>query len=255
MLELRNIARAYKSWNKCFGIGMNKTATSSLNCLMSSILGFRSRQSLVESSSTIQAIRGNYRPLLECMDFLDFHQDLPCSQGMVFVALDALFPASKFILTVRESSSWAESFIHHYGNHFLSIILEGSRLEPSFWLFRGYQKIWLHKYWREAIDYLAVKYSGCSPPEESSEWIDLLISDQRFNSILVECYDRRNDAIIAYFRGRPSDCLVIDISKQKDIAPVCDFLEIPVKTFIAMPKINMRRARGVSGKPDPSAGQ
>ena len=43
--------QSYKNWNKCFGIGCNKTGSSSLNYIMKSMYGLRSSQSEIANNS------------------------------------------------------------------------------------------------------------------------------------------------------------------------------------------------------------
>ena len=46
----------------------------------------------------------NYTELIEFCKEYDAFQDMPFSQGLTYVAADALFPNSKFILTEREAA-------------------------------------------------------------------------------------------------------------------------------------------------------
>ena len=45
-----------------------------------------------------QLIKGNYQPLVECMQNYDFGQDLPFSQGETYLAADKLFPKRETIV-------------------------------------------------------------------------------------------------------------------------------------------------------------
>ena len=67
--EYKNLIRAEKKWNKCFGIGSNKTATSTLDYIFQNLYGFSSNQSLLEINATIQVMRGNFNPLFNTITF------------------------------------------------------------------------------------------------------------------------------------------------------------------------------------------
>ncbi len=97
-----------KSFNKVFGIGLSKTGTTSLGKALT-ILGIKTfdfpRKAYLEEKekglpwfSTLKGYRG----------FTDF----PC--WLLYKELDALYPGSKFILTVRDPQKWYESRKRHY---------------------------------------------------------------------------------------------------------------------------------------------
>ena len=60
--------------------------------------------------------------------------------------------------------------------------------------------------------------------------------------VFLERYRRHNDEVQAYFRSRPGDLLVIDITAGEGWEPLCGFLglEPPDKNF---PKLNTRDRR------------
>jgi hypothetical protein len=79
---------------KIFGIGLSRTGTMSLHLALG-LFGFRSLQ---------------YPPLERPHDLLEYHDaavDTPVA--CMFHQLDALYPGSRFILTVREVHSWLDS--------------------------------------------------------------------------------------------------------------------------------------------------
>jgi hypothetical protein len=82
--------------SKVFAIGLSRTGTTSLNEAVE-ILGF-------------SAI--HYPPSLQEIELYDAATDLPVADA--FERLDARFPGSKFIYTVRERAGWLESCRRHW---------------------------------------------------------------------------------------------------------------------------------------------
>jgi hypothetical protein len=220
--RIRHTCQAFRSWNRCFGIGANKTGTTSLQAV-AVLLGLRADQSVVEAAATVQALRGNYRPLVEAMAGFDFHQDLPCSQGSTYVAVDALFPGSRFILTVREPRAWLASFVRHYSRD----LTPGARQEP--WLFPGYVELWLRHSLLQEPELAHLEQGPLGPHH---------LADGEVQAALLRAYERRNQAIRAYFRLRPADLLVIDLSQELDVASIVRFLGLPGWINFPMPHLN-----------------
>jgi hypothetical protein len=94
---------------KVFGIGLNKTGTTTLgDCLR--LFGYRHASSNLEL--TRLAGRGDIEPVLRYAEDFDSFEDWPWP--LVYRELDARFPGSKFILTVRRSSdAWLQSLKKH----------------------------------------------------------------------------------------------------------------------------------------------
>ena len=84
---------------KYFGIGLSKTATSSLRQAFA-ILGFQAKHYL-----RAHEYRGK-------MDMWDFYNDLPIP--MRYKELDERFPNSKFIYTERNMNDWLDSCKSHW---------------------------------------------------------------------------------------------------------------------------------------------
>jgi len=97
--------------SKIFCIGFHKTGTTSLGSALS-FLGYRvagaigTRDPDIAQNALTKARRivPNY----------DAFQDNPWP--IIFRDVDKLFPNSKFILTVREPSSWIDSVVRHFGS-------------------------------------------------------------------------------------------------------------------------------------------
>jgi hypothetical protein len=85
--------------SKIFGIGLPKTATTSL-CHAMIILGYKSKHLLL-------------KPEIEVEQY-DFVNDVPIPTR--YQQYDKLFPRSKFILTLRDKHSWLKSCKKHFAN-------------------------------------------------------------------------------------------------------------------------------------------
>jgi len=94
-------------YNKIFGIGGIKTGTSSLGKCFE-ILGFSHKG--WDQRLYLKCKKGDFKETLkESMKFEAF-EDLPWSFEDFYKKLDKKYPKSKFILTVRDTKSWINSY-------------------------------------------------------------------------------------------------------------------------------------------------
>ena len=95
------------------GIGMNKTGTSSLKHALET-LGFPCLHNALLVKRTADANRRKHLPLLHPLDNrYDAFCDSPINY--LFRELDAAYPGSRFILTVREMKPWIISRMAQFG--------------------------------------------------------------------------------------------------------------------------------------------
>lgn len=92
---------------KIFGVGLPKTGTSSLSRALE-ILGYRSCHFPHDPVTVAELKAGRYD--LSILQEYDALTDVPVPA--VFAQLDAVWPGSKFVLTVRDLPSWLESCRH-----------------------------------------------------------------------------------------------------------------------------------------------
>src|SRR5690625_1147777 len=122
---------------KIFGIGLNKTGTTSLHGALET-LGFRSLHwGGPEVRRTVERARKERRPLVEDLPGYDAFSDI-WALSESFDLLDRQYPGSRFILTTRSLESWIDSRMRHvlrnrqakeenrYSGNFLEI-------EPEAW--------------------------------------------------------------------------------------------------------------------------
>ena len=120
---------------RIFGIGLNKTGTSSLHEALD-ILGYEGLHFAgPERAALIRRAIAERKPLLHYLDpKYDAFSDTPVTA--YFWLADAQYPGSKFILTVRDLADWLDSRRRHveknreraadgaYGGSFLKVNLE-----------------------------------------------------------------------------------------------------------------------------------
>jgi hypothetical protein len=179
---------------RIFGIGMQKTATNSLNRALVE-LGYDSAhwksahwarkiwEEVRGAGAVAGAPAGGTSPTLEQNYALC---DLPIP--LLFRELDIAYPGSKFILTIRNEGEWLESVRKHF-----------SHKNP----FRAQwdtdpftHRIHLETYGRKKFD----------------------------EQIMLERYRRHNAEVREYFRNRPGDLLVMDMSAGAGWYALCGFL-------------------------------
>ncbi len=95
---------------KVFGIGFHKTGTSSLGHALE-ILGYSCRG--VTKAALPYLVSGDLEPVFGLVDRYQAFQDNPWP--ILFAQLDARYPESRFVLTVRESNDWLASVVNHFG--------------------------------------------------------------------------------------------------------------------------------------------
>ena len=97
---------------KVFCIGFQKTGTTSLYAALTT-LGYRTAAVVGRDFSAEQLTAEGAALCIETMKTHDAAQDMPWP--LFFRELDAAFPGSKFILTVRDKDRWFASIEGHFG--------------------------------------------------------------------------------------------------------------------------------------------
>ena len=229
--KLRRVTKAYRlrrEWNKVFGIGSHKTGTTTLDFILDA-LGFNcAPQQKLEKECTLELRTGNYYPLRKYIDRFDFFQDSPFAHAHHYVALDALYPRSKFIYTYRDPEEWYESnlaFVSKWCN-----VPKGEL--PS--------KAHYNKYGYISDDYMLLKteyyeiQSFCTDTLTCKPDWSLLFDKTKF----IDSYTQRRDEIFRYFSHRPQDFLSLELGKEEDIRKIALFLDLPPFINFLMPRLN-----------------
>jgi len=192
------------SEKKFFCVGRNKTGTTSIAKAFNELGLIVGNQRMAELLIHDWVKRDFRRLFLYCMTAQAF-QDVPFSLPYTFQALDQRFKNSKFILTIRDNpDQWYES------------------------LTRFHAKLWGHGHTPTSNDLRKAHYIYQGRPYETNRMVyDTPDNDPYIKEVLLAHYNAHNDAVIEYFRYRPSDLLVLNVSEDGAYDKLCGFLGEP----------------------------
>lgn len=212
-----------KNFNKCFGIGANKTGTTSLEAICKKFYGMRSEQK-PGVACIHQIFKGNYSTLKQHLDNQDFHQDLPASLNHYYVALDILYPNSKFILTLRESKSWFTSFFNYYFSSKIKPYIYPNLNSGPYHIFEGHER-WFEVSWGQELSLLKdLKHKSFQTDEHLKE---LILKNEFFVNSCILSYENRISSIQTYFADREKDLLQVKISDPNLSKKINRFFGLP----------------------------
>ncbi len=223
---------ANKSFNKVFCIGAHKTGTTSMQAVFQ-VMGLDVAPQHEGELYALQASRGDYSQLRAYVDRHDAFQDSPFADNMVFTAMDALFPDSRFILTVREPEEWYRSLTSFHAKIFgvaSSDAISKDMMERASYLYPGYiARGTEHLFLASEPDYTSMPTART----RQYHW-DLLYNKDHY----IASYLARNETIRRYFREHDHKLLEIDVTRETTTAKIVEFLGMPAWMAINMPKMN-----------------
>jgi hypothetical protein len=175
---------------RIFGIGMQKTATTSLDAALK-LLGFDSAHWLDGkwAVAILKEMRAKGRS-----ETLERHYalcDLPIA--ILFKELDRAYPGSKFILTVRDEVDWLVSARDHWSYEHNKFRRDWDKWPAADFIHRA-------TYGQKAFD----------------------------AQVFLARYRQHNCEIIEYFKNRPNDLLVMDMTRGAGWRELCGFVERPI---------------------------
>jgi hypothetical protein len=175
---------------RVFGIGMQKTGTSSLHAAFQ-ILGLDSfHWGRGEAPRMWHEMNSTGRS-----NTLEQHYALSDNPiPVMFEKLDRAYPGSKFILTIRDEQSWLQSVER----------LWDRRYNPTRWMWDVYPF--------------------------SNTIHTAMYGQKDFDADVFRARYRRHSAeVLEYFSGRPGDLLVLDMDSESDKwLAICQFLGVPI---------------------------
>jgi hypothetical protein len=182
---------------KVFGIGLHKTGTSSLNTALR-LLGLRPAHfpfdPRTQQESLALLASGGDRVRLTVLRYCDGLIDLP--GPAIFEALDAAYPGSRFILTVRDREAWLRSCGAFWPSVIEPYLLDHPREPFSIYLAAAMGALYgLPTFDREQFSH---------------------------------AYDAHMERVTCHFRGRENDLLVLDICSGDGWPQLCGFLGRPI---------------------------
>lgn len=217
---------ANKEFNKLFCIGYNKTGTTTLETVLR-LYGYNMpNQQEQEIRLSKSVFKTNYDELTSFCSNYDAFQDMPFSQGLTYVAADAIFPNSRFILSERPASAWYESMCAFHKKKFkfgdVTELTETDVLERFNYLYPGYS----HSIKERLL-------SSFENNRTKVNWDKLYDRDW-----YIDMYERRNEEIKRYFLKAPEKLLIIDVTQEETTEKICRFLNIPTEYIFDMPHSN-----------------
>ena len=206
---LKNHAKWKKKYGnspKIFGIGNNKTGTTSLEKAMRDS-GFKVGDQRTAELLHKEWAKRDFKPIIDYCKNAEFFQDFPFSKPYTYIALDQAFPGSKFILTTRDSpEQWYNSLTKFHAKLWGK---EGrlptkQDLKQATYIYKG-------RPWEmNRLNY--------KTPEDNPYQKD----------ILIQSYIDYNNSVINYFAHRPQDILVLNVAEKGAYRKLCEFLNQPV---------------------------
>ena len=192
---------------KIFCIGANKTGTTSLKQAFIN-LGFTVGDQRTAELMLRSYIQGDYSGLIEYCQTAQVFQDIPFSWPEVYKELDAAFPGSKFILSVRDSPEvWFQSLVSFHARLF------GRGQTPSADDLRQAEYVWKGWMWE------VVSAKGFRDPENAP-----FDPEER-----MRIYTQHNEDVRTFFKHRPEDLLDINLKAPDAWEKFCAFIGIPAK--------------------------
>lgn len=202
--------------SKTFCIGYNKTGTTSLQATFAALGYVVGDQVEAERIYDTDYFSSEFDSLIQYCRESEFFQDVPFSLPKTFEVVDAAYPGSRFILTVRDSpDQWYESLVRFHSR------LVGSTGPPSADQLRAFP------YRRPGFVYDSVRRQFGTD------------DDDLYNAeILKRSYIEHNRRVIDYFSRRPQDLLVLNLADQCAVEIFCDFMKLDRTEFSAFPHEN-----------------
>ena len=191
---------------KIFCIGANKTGTTSIESILSS-LGYKmGDQTTGENLLKEWSVR-NFEPIINFCKTAEAFQDIPFSLDFTYEAMDIAFPNSKFILTVRnDKNEWFDSLIRFHSK--LRGMLLGEEKLPT----------------TEELKMAPYNYEGFMwDAMHLTLGIDKTTLYDR--KIYTDNYEQYNNKVKEYFKHRPDDLLVLNISHHNAMEKLYHFLD------------------------------
>jgi hypothetical protein len=171
---------------KVFGIGYPKTGTTTLGSCFKE-LGFRHQS--WDMRLAVEVVRNRLQKAFRIADRHDSFEDWPWFR--IYKELDARYPGSKFILTVRRDTS---TYLRSLENH---------------------QK-------RQGV--------GTKEFQKPSWWDEIFGSNGNDYQRRALAYEQHNREVQEYFKDRPEDLLVVCWENGDGWEKLCRFLEKNVPT-------------------------
>lgn len=191
----------FRKKTKVFCIGQNKTGTTSMESVLHQ-LGYKMGNQAKGEMMLRDWAKRDFKNIVKLCKTADAFQDFPFSVDFTYAALDFAFPKSKFILTVRKNKDeWYKSL-----TGFHTKIVGKGRLPTADDL-----KMFGYRYKGYAWESHKLVYGI----DEATVYDYKIYTDQ---------YKMHVYKVKEYFKYRPNDLLVLDLSETDAMERVYGFL-------------------------------
>jgi len=199
---------------KVFCIGLNKTGTTTMAQVLRDFgykVGVQWRAELLMDDWAMR----DFRRIVQYCKTADAFQDVPFSLDFTYQIVDYAFPGSKFILTIRNNADeWYESLVRFHAK------LMGTEGTPTVDDVKNFSYRGRGWGWRQQQNMFGTN--------------DTNVYDEK---LYKKYYTNHNAQILEYFKSRPKDLLVLDLSEPSAMRYLCDFLGVEYSGQV-MPHLN-----------------
>lgn len=186
--------------DKIFGVGLNKTGTTSLLTALQEFGILCGHQPDFELLFSDWKVR-RFDRIIALARHYEAFQDAPFSLPFTYQALDQAFPDARFVLTVREAEEWYESLVRFHRK----ILFGGNH--PSWERIKSVHYIYPEYIYESAV--------------AMWRWNEFGLYDR---SRAIDLYNLHNNSVMEYFHTRPERLLVINLADPSSYGAFCRFL-------------------------------
>lgn len=205
----KRLRAAIRRWQvsgktKYFCIGRNKTGTTSLKHAFQDLGFIVGSQPEAERLTMAHYFDGEFDAIIDYCRGAQVFQDVPFSYPETYKHLDKAFPGSKFILSVRDDAEqWYRSLTRFHAKRFGT----DGQLPTA-------QQLKDATYVQPGRMYSMLRLNGTTDEDPYNK------------DILIANYERHNREVIEYFKDRPDDLLVINVSTPGDYLRLVEFIGV-----------------------------
>jgi hypothetical protein len=193
-----------KNKTKYFCIGRNKTGTTSLKQAFNDLGFIVGNQTVSEKLYDIYFFQDDFDKIISYCKTAEVFQDVPFSYFKTVPYVDKAYPNSKFILTIRDTpEQWYNSITKFHAKKFG----KNGRI-PNL------EDLKNATYLRKGFMYNTIKAHGTNDQDPYNK------------EIMISHYNEHNRDVIDYFKNRPNDLIVINLSVEGAYQKFSEFIGV-----------------------------
>lgn len=208
--------------SRIFGIGSPKTGTATLGVCLRILNNGKCASWNPGFALSWEGSKFNFNKLLkESKKYVCFH-DFPWNFFDLYKKLDVAYPNSKFILTVRDSEKWFNSFLRW--------TTRPDGKEDMLWRVKK-RPACAGQILKNFEEIFKIQYN-----------IDEIGPVLKFKSNIINTYNTRNAEIIEYFKNKQDSLLTVNWENGDGWKELCDFLNYPFPNC-AFPHVSHKKKK------------